>query len=105
MSQIPNEIVEVLSKDSTQITFKENPHRDTTHKHAIFQSASKTNTVGEAKAQGASLWDLKEWYKKHALEITSLIIPMQVHFSHSNQSIPLKQEIQEPDSSNLKNDR
>ena len=89
---LTDEIIELLSNESTQIFFKENPHRELSKKYDVFQAASKTNSVGEAKTQGASAWDLREWYKKSALDILSPVIP-------------IKKEFPESDSSNLITDR
>ena len=106
MSQnLSEEILELLSKESTQISFKENPHRESTKKYNVFKTASKATSVGEAKTHGASAWDLREWYKKSALDIQSPLNPLKDPSSLPNQFIPTKQEFSESESSNLISDR
>eukprot|EP00973_Karenia_brevis_P032473 4478200-Karenia_brevis.AAC.1 len=60
-----------LGMEETKITFTSNPHRETSNKFGVFEKVRGTQTVGEAKSAGASAWDLKEWFKKGALEILS----------------------------------
>ena len=55
-----DEISASLSKEYTKINFGENPYREPSIKYNLFEQIRKSSTVMEARANGASLWDLKE---------------------------------------------
>ena len=64
-----------LSQEDCGITFGDrSPHGKGTQKFSVFENAQKTKTTGEAKKLGASLWDIKEWYRKGCLKLTSEIL-------------------------------
>ena len=66
----PGEDILLLMTDECEILFKEeNPHKPGTQKNPIYAVASKCLTTGDAKKKGASLWDIKEWYKKGYVRI------------------------------------
>eukprot|EP00973_Karenia_brevis_P086117 11943093-Karenia_brevis.AAC.1 len=68
------EKLEILLKDHrTQISFVKNPHRGNTKAHDHFDLISSSTTVGEAKGNGASLWDLRGWARNGSMVVESAI--------------------------------
>ena len=57
--------LKLLHNEDCNIFFsKDNPHRQNTNKHAVYEAARGATTVKKAKETGASLWDLKELMNK-----------------------------------------
>ena len=62
--------------DSTILEFVEsNPHKVSTAAHAKYEQIEASGTVGEAKAKGASMWELAEYFKKGSLRILEVAVP------------------------------
>ena len=60
-----------ILNESESIEFGTNPHNESSKKYQTFESFKHCTTVTDAKANGASQWDLREYFKKGHLTITS----------------------------------
>ena len=52
-----------------QFIKERNPHRNGSNKFQTYENAKESTTVKEAKQAGASLWDIKDWFKKDFVNI------------------------------------
>ena len=53
-----------------------NPHRTGTKSLDLFEAIKGCRTIADARAIGATLWNLKEYYKSGALSILSFKLSM-----------------------------
>ena len=53
----------------------QNPHRVDTQAFAKYEQIKHAQNVGEAKAKGASTWDLNEYFKKQKLRVLEVANP------------------------------
>ena len=61
-----------MRDENVKINFDvENPHRSDTKAYSHYEMIKNSATVGEAKEQTASLWDLKGYFRKGIVKVTS----------------------------------
>eukprot|EP00973_Karenia_brevis_P020687 2841578-Karenia_brevis.AAC.1 len=66
-----SEKVEMLIKDPrTLLKFVKNPHREKTKAHEHYLKIKGAASVKDAKAHGATVWDLRKWHEVGAIEFS-----------------------------------
>eukprot|EP00973_Karenia_brevis_P075335 10465724-Karenia_brevis.AAC.1 len=64
-------IDQMLRDGRTMVKFTKNPHGLGTKAYDNYERVKGCGTVGDARKQGASLWDLKKWFEKDSIIILS----------------------------------
>ena len=71
---------DIMRDENVKIKFDvENPHRPDTKAYSNYEMIKCAATVGEAREKGASLWDLKGYFRKGVVVINKEVVDADFH--------------------------
>ena len=70
MASTKADMEKMLRQESTEIEFFNNPHMPGSKIYMEFAAASGTRTIGDAKATGATLGNLRKWVAQGVVVFT-----------------------------------
>ena len=65
--------LEMLTYGGAHLIFKANPHREGSQKHILYENVRNCKTISDAKAMGATQWDLRDWLKKKSIDFERVV--------------------------------